>query len=418
MSSDQLTTTPAAPGPDKQKSPWDSVLTATPVVLTVLATLLAGLSSAEMTLAQYHRSLAAQHQSKAGDQWSFFQAKRIRGGNTEMEIELFRTQHTLVPVTTETVIEYAARLPQDLNRTAAASERLLRATGEVSDPLRAEIKNLTQAAQQGSREALALQASISKALAQPEVRDALAFLSTTKLPDAAKEAVGNDKILEAHRAVLARQTEAETASLIARISGKELRQSLDAATNNAHAFEETSKLVDKEVAAVALLIKEATSLTGGVHRLAQRVNLALAELETNENGAVRVAATSATANELRNAAAALERADAALTRSADEMTQSFVAARRDFTARRYEREARDNEEIAGVYEIQVRKSSWQSERHRKRSQLFFIGMLVAQAGVTIATFSLAMRQRNVFWALATVAGLAAILFSGYVYLWT
>ena len=100
------------------------------------------------------------------------------------------------------------------------------------------------------------------------------------------------------------------------------------------------------------------------------------------------------------------------------MNQSFLAARRDFTARRYEREARDNQEIAGVYEIQVRKSSWESERHRKRSQLFFLGMLIAQAGVTIATFSLALRQRNILWVLATAAGLAAISFSAYVYLYT
>jgi len=31
-----------------------------------------------MTQAMYYRSLAAQHQSKAGDQWAFFQAKSIR----------------------------------------------------------------------------------------------------------------------------------------------------------------------------------------------------------------------------------------------------------------------------------------------------------------------------------------------------
>src|SRR5712692_4237638 len=91
--------TPHDPEPDKPRTPWDSILTSTPVVLTVVATLLAGLSSSEMTRAQYHRSLAAQHQSKAGDQWSFFQAKRTRSGNTEMEVELLRAQHPVAPVT-------------------------------------------------------------------------------------------------------------------------------------------------------------------------------------------------------------------------------------------------------------------------------------------------------------------------------
>jgi len=39
---------------------WGKILGATPVVMAVVATLLAGLSSSEMTRAQYVRSLAAQ----------------------------------------------------------------------------------------------------------------------------------------------------------------------------------------------------------------------------------------------------------------------------------------------------------------------------------------------------------------------
>src|SRR6516165_11226607 len=66
---------------------WGSILTITPVVLTVLATILAGLSNSEMTQAQYHRSLAAQYQSKAGDQWAFFQAKKIRSTQLESTAE-------------------------------------------------------------------------------------------------------------------------------------------------------------------------------------------------------------------------------------------------------------------------------------------------------------------------------------------
>src|SRR5712664_4037767 len=75
--------TSSEPVPPAKKSWWQAVLTTTPVVLTVVATLLAGLSTSEMTLAQYHRSLAGQNQSKVSDQWGFFQAKRIRGTGME-----------------------------------------------------------------------------------------------------------------------------------------------------------------------------------------------------------------------------------------------------------------------------------------------------------------------------------------------
>src|SRR5258708_34406244 len=78
-----------APGGAKPpKSFVETIISTTPVLLTVVATLLAGLSSSEMTQAQYYRSMAAQYQSKAGDQWGFFQAKRIRGSGLEQTADL------------------------------------------------------------------------------------------------------------------------------------------------------------------------------------------------------------------------------------------------------------------------------------------------------------------------------------------
>jgi hypothetical protein len=69
--------------PTKPRSKWEKVVVSTPVILTVVATILAGLSSSEMNQGQYHRALAAQNQSKAGDQWSLFQAKRGRQSGME-----------------------------------------------------------------------------------------------------------------------------------------------------------------------------------------------------------------------------------------------------------------------------------------------------------------------------------------------
>src|SRR5436853_1469995 len=77
---------------------FGKILAATPVVMTVVATMLAGLSSSEMTRAQYDRSLAAQQQSKAGDQWSFFQAKRLRGAMQRSTLDLLQATTEIHPL--------------------------------------------------------------------------------------------------------------------------------------------------------------------------------------------------------------------------------------------------------------------------------------------------------------------------------
>ena len=83
---------------------------------------------------------------------------------------------------------------------------------------------------------------------------------------------------------------------------------------------------------------------------------------------------------------------------------------------RYDREARNNQATAGLYELDVRKASLESDRHRDRSTNFFYAMLAAQGGVTIATFAIALRRRSFLWGVATAAGLAAVTFASYVFL--
>ena len=77
---------------------WGKILLATPVVMTVIATLLAGLASSEMTRAQYDRALGAQLQSKAGDQWAYFQAKKLRGAMQQNSLELLAATTDIRPV--------------------------------------------------------------------------------------------------------------------------------------------------------------------------------------------------------------------------------------------------------------------------------------------------------------------------------
>jgi hypothetical protein len=79
-------------------------------------------------------------------------------------------------------------------------------------------------------------------------------------------------------------------------------------------------------------------------------------------------------------------------------------------------EARLNQNIANLLELQVRKANISAERHHQRSGKFFFGMLAAQAAVIVSTLAMAARQRNLLWILAAATGLAAIAFAIYVYL--
>jgi hypothetical protein len=120
--------------------------------------------------------------------------------------------------------------------------------------------------------------------------------------------------------------------------------------------------------------------------------------------------------EVRAAGDAVLRSDAAVRAAAEELGGVGRAARYDYNYRRYERDARYNQDAAVLYELEARRTSVLSERYRTRSREFFLGMLFAQAGAAIASLSLAAHRKNWLWALAGAAGIAAMGFSGYVYL--
>ncbi len=69
---------------------------------------------------------------------------------------------------------------------------------------------------------------------------------------------------------------------------------------------------------------------------------------------------------------------------------------------RYDAEAALNQNIGYLLELQVRKANVSAERHHKRSQKFFFGMLAAQAAIIVSTFAMAARQRNLLWTLAAL----------------
>ncbi len=88
---------------DLPQTKWGKILGVTPIVMTVIATMLAGLASSEMTKAQYDRSLAAQLQSKAGDQWSYYQAKKLRSAVARNTLDLLAATSELPPLDAATL---------------------------------------------------------------------------------------------------------------------------------------------------------------------------------------------------------------------------------------------------------------------------------------------------------------------------
>jgi len=83
---------------DLPQNNWGKIIGATPIVMTVIATMLAGLASSEMTKAQYDRSAAAQLQSKAGDQWSYYQAKKLRSAVAHNTLDLLLATSDISPL--------------------------------------------------------------------------------------------------------------------------------------------------------------------------------------------------------------------------------------------------------------------------------------------------------------------------------
>lgn len=261
---------------------WGKILLATPVVMTVIATLLAGLASSEMTRAQYDRALGAQLQSKAGDQWAYFQAKKLRGAMQRNSLEL------------------------------------LTATTEVK-------------------------------LIENAVLDKLPVPASTSM-DAA--------VAAALEAIEKQKPETEIAELLKPVDDKSLAAALQAAKDNALAFE--------------------TALT-----------------PANQE---------------------LEKLEKLVAAGDKEARRDMSATKMRFNGARYETEARVNQTIATCYELQVRKANISAERHHKRSGKFFFGMLAAQAAVIVSTFAIAAQKRSFLWSIAAVAGIAAIIFAVYVYL--
>jgi hypothetical protein len=312
--------------------------------LTILATLLAGLSSSEMTRSMYFRSLASQHQAKAASQWGFFQAKKMRGTSLE----------------------------------AADNMAMLFFVKPFDQSVALGLRQaLTQLPADRSSELIAALEALRKALDSEDAKLAIEHLSQAELPnDQPKQE--NYSLNEILNAIRARTPETKTVHLIPAIGPGVVETEIERAEVAADAF---SRACDP-------IVKSIQSL----ERAVGRVN--------------RLLASSADpSNEHKALAGAVHGAALSLRFGSQE-----------FTVRRYDREARFNQQIGELYEVQVRQAGFESERHRIRSRNFFYAMLCAQAGVTLASFALAKARQSAFWMTAGLAGLIAIGLGVYVYL--
>ena len=290
---------------DMPQNKWGKFLAATPIIMTVIATALAGLASSEMTRAQYSRSLAAQQQSKSGDQWGFFQAKRLRGTIQRNTIDVLQATTDLHPL--------------DMAALANAKPILQSTSGQ----------------------------------------QALAALASGELPTVPLGRLPGSEVQSALEAIETGRPESEILPLVAKLKDKDIVAALSAAQDRATAFDSAIKPVNDVI----------------------------------------------------------EASEKTLSGSGDKsLVRDFIAARLRYTAARYDAEARLNQAIGNLYELQVRKSNIDADRHHKRSQHFFYGMLGAQFAVIVSTFALAARKRNLLWSLAAAAGAAAVGFAAYVYL--
>ncbi|MFI5356452.1 MAG: DUF4337 family protein [Opitutales bacterium] len=287
---------------------WEKVLNATPIVMTVIATMLAGLASSEMTKAQYDRAFAAQKQSKAGDQWGFFQAKRMRSAIQSGTLDVLENSTTGKSLDAAGLRGFAATLPD----------------------------------------------------AAP-VRSALDLLLAGRLPLTAAAPAPDPKV----QAVLAAIDQGR--------ADADLDPLLTAAT---------PALVDAALLAAQEHSRNFDARLGPVVKYGDRFGDALDPTGPAPRGLIH----------------------------------DFTVLRLRYSSLRYDAEARLNQTIASLYEVQVRQNNLTAERHHLRSQRFFFGMLAAQAAVIIATFAMAARQRSLLWSLAAAAGLGALSFAAYVFL--
>ncbi len=193
---------------------WGKVLGSTPIVMTVIATVLAGLASSEMTRAQYDRSLAAQLQSKASDQWNLYQAKKLQGvvqGDVLDLMEAAQPLHVVDLAALRRVAPEAAPAPSDSPDSPEATK-------------------------------------LRQILADPATPPALDLFQQNALPPLAKVVPLDQKITAAMAAVQAGREEGDVDVLLLAVTPEELAAALRTANARSQALDAATGPVNQAIA--------------------------------------------------------------------------------------------------------------------------------------------------------------------------
>lgn len=360
--------------PKAPKSPWERIITSTPVVMTVLATLLAGLSSSEMTQSQYYRSLAAQNQSKAVGQWSYFQAKKQRSTEAANAADVIANLGDSGPLSLDVFTAAAARFASRLEAVSQSSPSF-KAAAARAQSLRTRIE-----AVDSEQERKAVQTMAAPLPPPPELK------------------IDDEATRKAYEVLAGGKEEWTDPAVFRAVTEKALRDAHHNAAENSSAADAELKPVIDGIANLKKLLDDLAGAAGIIRTMAAPASQA----------ASRPAADATVVNA----------SDRGAPPELRQLNADFVVAQKRFDANRLEREARINQQSGYLYELNVRQTSLAADRHLIRSRYFFFGMIAAQAAVVLASLSLAVKERSWLWIIAATVGLLAVSYAGYVYMFT
>jgi len=297
--------------PEHKRTRWETILVSTPIILTVVATVLAGLSSSEMSSAQYFRSLAAQIQSKASDQWSYFQAKKLRAEQCGNTVQILRGISQPTPMDGRDLRETAKRLIDEMLCVTAATYLYHRSMPlvltELSDHWKA---------------AAAFVSQLDAGTTRPDGADDLADFMRGEIPDTQEQPIGNQQLLDVANAVDSHVPESDLERQAGQISQNDLDGATAIANENADAF-------DKAVQQISLGRSRMERVCSGISREALAFERAARRQAPDQVVAIAPPNSIASIHELTS-----------------QLSGAVTIAGLNFNSNRYQREAHYNQVLA------------------------------------------------------------------------